>query len=182
MSTLFSKLDLLLENIDINHTEPNNETETVISNYHKANNELKKAQQNLEMASNKLCGELALKIRTKLSGLNISLNKHGCTIGYRHKNLIFKPNLLNNVWVVTGNNQLFIHNFISKYSPLMSVQNTDKIADAIAEYFRNYYKSLNEDINGEGLILLEGINKSTSDIALWKSTLTFKLKRAINGR
>ncbi len=182
MCTLYSKLDVLLENIDIEHPEQHNETDIVISNFHKANDELKKAQQNLELAANKLCGELALKIRTHLSGLNINLNKYGCTIGYRHKTLTFKPNLLNNVWVVTGNHSQFVQNFMAKYSPLMSIQNVDKISQAIAEYFKNYYRSLNEEINGNGLILLEGINKSTSDIAMWKSSLTFKLKRVTNGR
>jgi hypothetical protein len=180
MPTISSKMDAIIEHIiDDIPTNTKSDTEILIDKYRTAQNNLKKAQSDIELATNKACGDLALKIRHKLSGLNVSLNRFGCTVGYKHKTLTFKPNLLDQVWVVTGNNQPFTSAFIAKYSPLMRLSNISEISDAVAQYFKNYYRSLNEDINGDGMILVEGSSKSVSEMLVWRSSISLKIRQAV---
>lgn len=103
-----------------------------------------------------LCGELALAVRHRQSSLYVAVDRSGCKIGYKKKSLSFYPDIEHNVWVVTSSDSKFLTLFQRAYSLRMSLSRPlNEIADDINAFFREYYRSLQEDLAGEGNIIID---------------------------
>lgn len=114
-----------------------------------------------------LNAHLAMAVKKIKPSLNLSLESSGCKIGYKSKFVTFTANPAIGAWDVTAPAKLltFLNGFkryAADYLNLTSDLGT--LATAIANYFSVHYKSLGEDIQGVGTILVEG--REVSALAL----------------
>ena len=117
-------------------------------------------QNKLRNIKRKMNSELAVKIRHKNPSLNISVNPKKCKIGYKTKYLSLYPDVERGIWILSANDDKFKNKFLKqhKQSTVIS-KDIEMLANSILSYFSDYYKSLNESIVGNGIILIED-NKS----------------------
>jgi hypothetical protein len=127
-------------------------------------------QNQLDISRKGMSGNLALGIRRRHPSFNIGVDNDGCKVGYRSKYLLFRPDISNGVWAVSSPDDKFLRKFTGN-NPQAIVLRSDitPLADAVVTYFRNHYKTLGEDINGDGVTLVEGKRGTSLDIMTWKN-------------
>lgn len=127
-------------------------------------------QHQLLSAKSKINAELTLMIRRKMPAMNVGLDRYGyCKVGYKTKTLSLSPDIESDIWHIRSSDSRFLNGFLkSKRSNLIIGDNVEQLADAVITYFTDYYKSLGEDINGNGLILVDGKIGTLRDIVEWK--------------
>jgi len=126
-------------------------------------------QNKLHMATDRLNGDLAMGVRKQLPGLNVGLDRNGCKVGYKSKNLLFNPDLKTGAWNVKSPDNRFCGRFTRRNGPSLALaSNITPLVDAIANYFSGHYKSLGEDIEGTGALIVEGSESTILDIAEWQ--------------
>lgn len=137
-------------------------------------------QHQLLSLRNRMNADLVLSIKRHMPALNVGLDKNGeCKVGYKSKSLVFTPNIEQGVWVVTSSDDRFKNRFSkSKRKTLVISPNIDHLIEAIADFFSEHYKSLGEDIIGNGIIMVEGKISSLRDIVEWRDRcLTLKSRK-----
>lgn len=118
-------------------------------------NRLRMLNSLMREAADHLCCELAVAVRRVQPSLYVSIDKNGCKIGYKKKYLSLFPDIEHKVWIVTSSNDDFLSRFSRSYSLEMGLNEpVSKIAENICTHFRNFYKSLNEELEGEGHIII----------------------------
>lgn len=132
----------------------------------KAKQNLLKMQHELNSIKKRINCELAVGVRKRHPALNVAVNRKGCKVGYKNKNMCFDPDMSKGIWVITGSDPNFINRFKRKNvkNTLLS-QEYDNLADLISSFFINHYKSLGEEIKGSGAILLEDKSVHLTDMA-----------------
>ncbi len=109
----------------------------------------------ISIAKQQLNADLALKIRRIEPGFNIAVEKSGVKIGYKTKFLHFAPNIETGMWVVTSNNERFLREFLNAHRRTTFIDGgIDTLTSAIVAYFTAYYRTLNDDIDGTGVLLI----------------------------
>lgn len=130
-----------------------------------AQREVQRAKTDLSKAIAKICGGMALAIRMTRPGLNIRLEKDSCTIGYYARAITISPDIIHGQWRITSLVAKLVTNFMRRKPPLELSSDFTPLAQSVAEFFTNFYRSLGENIEGTGQILVEGRQGTFSDLA-----------------
>lgn len=140
-----------------------------------AKSQISDLEYKLDSIKNRINANLAVKIKRTNPGLNVSVDRKGCKIGYKSKSLIFNPDLSKGIWLVTSEDTRFLNRFLRRFKKDIVISgDVYKLVSVINNYFADHYKSLGEDIIGTGIVLLENKKVSVSELAkYWLS-----LKRA----
>lgn len=154
MTPLLEKIDAMLDDenqgIDISQLR---ELVKLVESYRKR---IYRLEQEIAYSQKQLCGELAIKIRQKLPSLNVGVGNSQCKVGYKSQTLYIKPDIRKGIWVIESRNKKFSNGFYKNYSSKTVLNDSlEDVALAIVDYFRSYYKSLGENIVGEGKIVLD---------------------------
>ncbi len=102
---------------------------------------LNELREQLRHAQEELNAALATTLRKKLPGLNVGLNNGNCTINYRSRALICRPDHKSMRWHFEPdeNGRRFLRN----HGPTTGLSNdVSPLADSIAQFFTNRYKTL----------------------------------------
>lgn len=181
MSDLSQTLDIILEEEsppEYNATASANE---IAKQLEIAQRKVIELQNKLSIAHNKMCAELALDVRRKMPGLNVSVDRGNCKIGYRMKHLVLRPDSRSGIWKIKSSDDRFAKRFMKYYGTNTAISpSLDSLVDAIITYFKEHYKSLGEDIIGTGVILIEGRKSSITNLVVWHESQT--TKRRLNSR
>ena len=105
----------------------------------------------------KMCLDLSYRLRKVNPSFNISVDRNGCRIGYRRKSLHFKPEIAKGIWSVMSNDTAFANLFRKKHKPALLIShNIEDFVDTIYKFFKENYKSLQEEAIDDGVILIDG--------------------------
>lgn len=173
------RLDLILETDATSVSEDHQKAAADITlEIETTRRKLEDLERQLSHAVDRLCGGLALGVRQFRPGLSVGIDRGMCKVGYRSKYLTFKPDLVTRTWIVSGSDPAFARRFSKQFGVRMTNALEDT-AKAIAEYFGAHYRSLGEEIVGNGVLILDGINvKSTTLIERIRNNQ----KSFLNGR
>jgi|TARA_R110000751_G_scaffold67485_2_gene137769 hypothetical protein len=171
MSGINRKLDILLE--DVSAVGPATSALDSILNVsdelHKLKQKIAEMENQLATAKDRINGDLAMGVRRKCPGLNVSLDRNGCKVGYKSKQLSLSPDIQTKVWTVKSPDMRFSRRFCRRNGPQLALMpDLDGIIGSIANYFMSHYKTLGEDINGTGKLLIEGRSATLLDLAEWR--------------
>lgn len=126
----------------------------------------------LTSIKNRLAGELAMAIRRSQPSLNVAVDKGGCKIGYKTKTLLFTPEVDQGMWRVQSQNQRFRREFLNAHSRAMLLSpDMGGMVEAIVNYFRNYYRTLGEELDGTGVIFIEDKRATFLELGQWQLAL-----------
>lgn len=104
-----------------------------------------------------LCFQLALLVRKAQPGLNVSVDKNSCKIGYKSKLFEFEPDIENGIWRLSSQNNRYAREFVQHHrDDLLIDSEISQLAQAIVNHFIAYFRTLNDEISGTGTILVEG--------------------------
>ena len=122
-------------------------------------------QHKLGVIKQRMGADLALSVRRHHPGLNVAVDQNGCKVGYRSKSLYFDPDVEKGVWAVNSSDERFSGRFNRQYgkSTVLS-PDIGNLESAITDYFSGHYKSLGEDIVGDGVVLIEGRRASLGEL------------------
>jgi hypothetical protein len=170
MSGIDRKLDILLE--DVSTAPKASALDSMLS----VSDELRELKQRivemenqLSTAKDRINGDLAMGVRRKCPGLNVSLDRNGCKVGYKTKQLSFSPDIDTKVWTVKSPDVRFSRRFCRKNGPQLAlIPGLDSIIGSIANHFMTHYKTLGENIEGTGKLLIEGRHATLMDLAEWR--------------
>lgn len=134
-------------------------------------------QHQLGNIKTRMAGDLALALRRAKPGLNIAVDKQGCRIGYKTKVLHFTPDVEQGLWKVTSPNHRFLREFLKAHrrATLMS-ENLSELIEAIVAYFTAYYRTLGEEVEGTGILMIEEKRATLLDLASWRPVEQIKLR------
>jgi hypothetical protein len=122
-------------------------------------------QHRLGSIKQRMNADLALGVRRNHPGLNVSVDPTGCKVGYRSKSLNFDPDIEKGVWIVAGEDPRFMGRFKRQFGrSTVLLPDIAPLVSAITDYFTGHYKSLGEDIVGNGVVLIEGKRASLREL------------------
>lgn len=98
-------------------------------------------KEQMRHAQEELNAALATTLRKKIPGLNVGLNNGNCTINYRSRGLVCRPDHKSMRWQFEPdeNGRRFLRNHGMNTSLTNDVS---PLADSIAQFFSNRYKTL----------------------------------------
>lgn len=121
----------------------------------------------------KMCLDLSYRLRKKNPSFNISVDRNGCRIGYRKKSLTFRPDLAKSIWQVLSKDVGFANLFKRQYrSSLLISHDISDFVETIYGFFRDNYKTLQEDADKHGIILVGGVKHSLTEFSDLVKTCT----------
>jgi len=128
-------------------------------------------QNQLRILKRKINSELAINIRKKHPGLNVAVNPKQCKIGYKTKHLSFYPDIEKGLWSISSDDSQFMNRFKKQYRRNIVISpEIDDLVSSIITFFIGHYKSLGEDIIGQGKIIIEDKMANLSDLVSYNST------------
>jgi|3_EtaG_2_1085321.scaffolds.fasta_scaffold00090_16 hypothetical protein len=136
-----------------------------------ARQEVDNLENQLKIVTQRMNGDLALGIRRQNPALNVGVNSDGCKVGYKTKHMIITPDVEKGVWSTKSPDGRFLGKFTKQYSPY-TVLNPD-IGDLISSvlgHFTGHFKTLGEEITGNGVILVEGKCCTLLELAQWRDS------------
>lgn len=166
---IMDHLDILLE--DEPHTRGDYiDPDQLVIELHNARMRVKDLEYKLISLKTKMIADLSLSLRREYPALNVNLDRNGCKVGYKTKNMIFEPDIEHRKWKVQSSHPRFLGLFNRDFKNYTSLS-TDMLllTKAIGTHFTNYYKTLGESITGTGVLLIEGKSGTLSNILAWKS-------------
>jgi hypothetical protein len=157
-SLISRRLDALFEDsTGMLEVDPYQAAQNIMGQLEDARRHVSDLEQQLLYATDRLCGGLAVNVRRRQPGLNVGLDHGHCRVGYRSKALLLRPDLTNKVWAVDSGDPAFARKFQRLGAMHLGLTNDlTTLAAALAQYFMNHYKSLGEEIRGEGIVLHDG--------------------------
>lgn len=118
---------------------------------------------------NQINAELAMQIRRTMPALHVGLDHGMCKVGYKTKSLLLTPDLERGIWNVKSPDYKFASKFQkSNMRDLLIGQDTNALIQAIIMYFTEHFKTLGEDIIGNGTLLIEGKHSNLSDLVRYR--------------
>jgi len=134
-----------------------------------ARQEVSNLENQLKIVTQRLNGDLALGIRRGNPALNVGVNSDGCKVGYKTKFLLLNPDVERGVWTVKSPCNRFLGQFTKHFSPY-TVLNSDMkdMIDSILGHFTGHYKSLGEELEGNGVVMVEGKKATLLELAHWR--------------
>lgn len=175
MIDLLKNIDVIFEDEVVNSSESIRVATDLVRQLEMTQQRIHELQNQLIIAQNKICGELALKLRRIMPSLNIGVGREGCKIGYRSKSLILQPDVKKGIWNIRSSDSRFSHRFLSRHSSKTVINpNLDSLINSIIKHFTEHYKTLGEDITGTGVVLVEDKLGTIVDLANWYKNLDNK--------
>jgi hypothetical protein len=149
MNTRFArKIDLILEETGIAPPEPSKQTTDLIEIAIQMQETIAKFQRDMHDTQiqinnivEQLNSNLGVEIRRRQPKLTTSLKDGNCIAGYRTKQLITRPDLVNKCWRVDGP----LGRHFARHAPANVLEldsDVRPLADAISNFFNDYYKSI----------------------------------------
>jgi hypothetical protein len=171
MIDLARRLDIILEDGPDPEPSPHLDAHDLVKQLQDARQTVLDIEHRLGVIRHRLSADLALGIRRAQPGLNVGVDKNGCKVGYKTKQLHFIPDVENGIWKVASGNDRFRREFLNNHrrSTLMGDPN---LVQAIVAYFQNYYRSLNEEVTGTGRLLVEDRNSTLLGLVAWRDRET----------
>lgn len=113
--------------------------------------------------------ELAMQIRRTMPSLHVGLDHGMCKIGYKTKSLLLTPDLERGIWNVKSSDPKFASKFTKSHiRQLLIGNNTDELIHALVKHFNDHFKTLGEDLIGNGKLLIEGKSCQLSDLVQYR--------------
>lgn len=126
-------------------------------------------QHKLASIKTRMAGDLALALRRHKPGLNVAVDRTSCKVGYKTKYLQFTPEAELGVWRVTGPNRRFLREFLqANRRATLLMPDLSVLVTAIADYFTNYYRTLGEEVEGTGIVMVEDRRATLLELAEWR--------------
>lgn len=120
---------------------------------------------------NQINAELAMQIRRTMPALHVGLDHGMCKVGYKTKSLLLTPDLERGIWNVKSPDSKFASKFQKvNIRDMLIGQDTNALINAIVNYFTEHFKTLGEDITGNGVLLIEGKRSQLSDLVKYKDS------------
>jgi hypothetical protein len=156
MPDITERLDAILEDDGTTHV-----SDDAYQNVRNATIELEQAkkrvaelEKELQHATDRLCGGLALGVRRSQPSLHCQLGNGACKVGYLKKSLTLRPDLGRSMWLVDASHPKFGSRFRRRNGHLLHMtDNLMPLAQGVADFFTNFYRTLGED---EGPVKMEG--------------------------
>lgn len=162
------KLDLMLEDTYYSSYNHNNAV-NLIRELHNIEQRKLDIEHELDKLRYSMLADLALAVRRMEPGLNVSVSKTGCKIGYFGKNLTLNPVFGQDSWISTSTKERFLKEFQSKYKHQLLLDSDLKIvAKAVVDHFVSYFRTLGEEISNTGIILIEDKKSTLSNLIEWQ--------------
>lgn len=176
-------LDMILSEGETSHTTPLETAMQLVRKLDSAKQLVLDLQHQLMSTKNRMNADLALAIKRQMPALNVGIDKNGCCkIGYKTKHLLFSPDLDNRIWTAQSPDLRFANKFNKRRRrDLLMNHDMQSLLDAITHHFADHYRSLGEDLIGNGLIMVEGKIGSLADLVRWREDVSPPIKR-INSR
>lgn len=162
ITSLKRRLDVLLE--DNTADDPLQSALDLTAKLEEARRNVNDLEKQLMYAVDRMCGNLAMKVRQSKPALSVSLGNGGCKVGYRSKHLMFKPDLAKRTWQVDSHDPSFARRYARSFASPMLDQDVVEVSKCIADFFSRHYRSLGEDIVGDGKATINGIVVEDSDL------------------
>lgn len=177
MIELGLRLQHLLEDVNVNLYA---EADALSDQLFELKKSITKANKDLSRLKSMLCGDLAFEFRRRFPALNISVDGKRCKVGYRSKIMVLEPDVIGKIWTVRADN-VFAKSFVNRYRRFLIFDNNcAKLVDVIGEYFSNHFKSLNEEVSGTGILLIDGKNSTVSDLVGMRSGSEFVIEESLS--
>lgn len=130
----------------------------------------------LMILRNQINAELAMQIRRTMPALHVGLDHGMCKVGYKTKSLLLTPDLERGIWNVKSPDSKFANKFQKvNIRDMLIGQDTNALISAIVSYFTEHFKTLGEDITGNGVLLIEGKKSQLSDLARYKDSCSTRI-------
>lgn len=169
MSDLSKCLDMILEDESPEQQDAVQQAAAIANSLEAARQRVYDLQWQLQATQNRICADLAIRIRKQLPGLNVAVNRNGCKVGYKSKHLLLYPNASQGVWDIKSSDNRFTRKFFSRHSrKTIITPGHDELIGAIIKHFSEHYKSLGEDIVGTGVILVEDRRATLAQLFRWR--------------
>ncbi len=121
----------------------------------------------LARAIDRVNGDFAMLIRRRHPSLSVALSKDGCKVSYKSKWLLFPPDVRTRVWRVSAADPRFERAWRSGDVDLTLTDDNAGLADSVAKFFVDHYRSLQEDVVGAGVLVVDGRRASLLDVGRW---------------
>jgi hypothetical protein len=165
MSSITKAIDILLED-DQSGWEIYSQATELYNELESAKLHVQNLMHKLHGQRQKMCMDLSYRLRKRNPSFNISVDRNGCRIGYRKKSLTFRPDLGKGIWQVLSKDEGFANLFKRKHrSSLLINHDIGEFVDTIYGFFRDNYKTLQEESEGQGVILVDGVKRSLADFS-----------------
>jgi hypothetical protein len=136
-----------------------------------ARQEVDNLESQLKIVTQRLNGDLALGIRRGNPALSVGVNTDGCKVGYKTKHLLLNPDVDRGVWSVKSPCGRFLGKFTKSYSPYTVLgPDLEDMIQSVLGHFTGHYKTLGEEIEGNGVILVEGKKATLLELAQWRDS------------
>ena len=172
---LHKSLSIILDDTSNNHQYDN--VSELVQKLQNARQQVFDIEHKIATIKHKMNSDLALNVRRTQPGLNVAVDKNGCKVGYKTKLLYFTPDIENEIWKVTSPYRRFLREFLNSYRRATLINNDlSMLVTAIVSYFISYYRTLNEEINGTGLLMIENKRGTLLELIQWRSSIKKPLK------
>lgn len=166
MKSILEALDLVLEDEIGQGWEVYGQATDLYNQLEDAKLHVQNLLHQLHRYRQKMCLDLSYRLRKRNPAFNISVDRHGCKIGYRKKSLTFKPDLAKGMWQVLSKDDQFANLFKrTNKSALLITHDVDEFINTIFTFFKEHYKTLQEDIDGQGVIMIDDKISTLSELA-----------------
>jgi len=161
-------LEILLE--DENHTAPKmQQAAQLVQRLDTAKQLVVTIKHQLMQLRNQINAELAMQIRRTMPALHVGLDHGMCKVGYKTKSLLLTPDLERGIWTVKSPDGRFATKFHRSYIRDMLIgPDTEQLISAIVKHFTDHFKTIGEDLIGNGLLLIEGKHSQLADLVKYR--------------
>ena len=132
-------LGQLLNEIKFSH-EHTEEISAIVEKIRDLKKQLAMAERELAQSVDSLYAQLATSVRRLQPNIGVSLQKHGCVVGYRTKCITCTANPHTGKWDFAPGD--FGRIFASKFGNYTMETPLDDIAKSLVDFFGSHYKSL----------------------------------------
>lgn len=170
MSVFSRNLDSLFED-ESGGVNPIDTARDLRNQLEAAKQEVTNIESQLKIVTQRMNGDLALGIRRQHPSLNVGVNHDGCKIGYKTKHLLMNPDIEKGVWSVKSADPRFLSKFSKSFAP-HTVLNQDigDLIQSVLLHFTGHYKTLGEELIGNGVVLVEGKKSTLLELARWRDS------------
>lgn len=167
MSNLSETIDVILEDASLDSSDTVSSANELAKQLEIVQQQVYELQNRLTIFQRRLCGELALNLRRRMPSFNIAISNNGCKVGYKSQFLLLQPNIRRGVWDIKPNSR-FTRKFLNRHSSKTVISSSlDTLVNVIVQYFTEHFKTLGEDIIGNGLVMLEEKRVTIVDLMQW---------------
>jgi hypothetical protein len=172
-------LDIILEDSPPDASHPFVSAHQLVEQLRDARQNVLDLEHKLNTIKNRMSADLALSIRRAQPGLSVALDKNGCKVGYKTKLLQFIPDIESGIWKVISPNRRFLREFLNQHRRVtLMMPDMTQLVTSIVSYFAAYYRTLQEDIIGNGQLLIDDRRGTLVELVEWRDNNTCPLVKS----